>query len=90
MAVFLFGSAALNNMHPFSDFDFALIFKTHEAASKALEKIFSQGPLSKWPVELVCLDLDTYLKKRTVGGICFEIANRGKILFRTEEFRKVS
>jgi len=75
-----FGSAVDGTMTDQSDIDILLIFGCNEDLRDA-RKIIAKGPrLSSYPVDLIYMLQDEYLRKRKLGGVSMIAHEQGRCL----------
>lgn len=80
-AMILFGSAALGTMSEASDLDIVMIFDTSARATEAGRSVHGLRKDAKWPMDILCTDVATYLEKREVGGVYFVAHREGRLIF---------
>jgi predicted nucleotidyltransferase len=76
--IYVFGSFARNQFTAESDLDIAVV-----SAKKTRDWIglsSSLVPYTDWPVDIVFLERSVFEAKKSIGGICFDIAHEGKLL----------
>ncbi len=80
--VFLFGSAARQEMTEKSDLDLVVIIPDTWSIKDFSEKLRKDGPLSpQWPLDLVVLNQSRYQQRKNFGGVCVSIASEGIELY---------
>jgi predicted nucleotidyltransferase len=86
MQVVLFGSAARGELTASSDIDMVVVVED-ACFVKALQKQLcaNSGGLL-FPVDFLVTDRETYQKKSQIGGVYFDAAHEGIILFSHEKF----
>ena len=82
--VILFGSAAENRMTEASDLDAVLIFSTAEEARQAQKAFYVQRTFS-WPVDAICVDVETFNERSRFGGVLYVAAREGRVVFERGE-----
>jgi len=80
-AIYLFGSLARDEFTDQSDIDLLII--THSvddirAARKAVAKI---RPFSRFPVDVVWMSRDDFVKRANIGGIAQIVKEEGRLMF---------
>ncbi len=81
LAIFLFGSAARNEMTDASDLDF-LVVLSDETDLKALKKQYYCSPRKRlWPVDIIFMDKTTFLQKSLIGGVAMICLQEGLLLY---------
>lgn len=79
--IILFGSAARREMTDASDIDIVAIF-SHKDSARLGAKIFHQNRKTFWPVDILFVDRDYYLKKIHLGGVLFVAHEEGISIFK--------
>lgn len=80
-AILLFGSAANETMTTASDIDILLVLDTKENVALSRKLFPSLRKHSTWPMDLLCIDVETFKQKSQIGGICFVARTEGKVIF---------
>jgi predicted nucleotidyltransferase len=86
-AIVLFGSAARRDMHINSDLDLAFIFNDKDMAAKMQKELRIQAPKCGWALDIVCLDSETFHRKKKLGGLCMLIQRDARVLYSSEGFK---
>ena len=79
--IYLFGSSLDGTMNETSDFDFVIIFKNTDELKKYKKIILRKNLFPDIPADLLFFDNHQFFKKAEIGGICWEIINKGKIIY---------
>lgn len=79
--IFVFGSAARNEMTDHSDVDLALIFIVEAELRAAREVVFRRAPGDEWPQDLLLYTKSEFERKKNTGGVCQLIAQEGICIF---------
>ncbi len=79
--IFVFGSAARNEMTDHSDVDLALIFIEEAELRAAREVVFRRSPGDEWPQDLLLYIKSDFERKKNTGGVCQLIAQEGICIF---------
>ena len=79
--IFVFGSAASNEMTDHSDVDLALIFCNEAELSAARNCVFRRAVNDEWPQDLVLFLKSDFERKKNIGGLCQIIADEGICIF---------
>ncbi len=79
--IYLFGSAANMSMTMASDFDFAIIFFDDIDLKKEKKHIFNMKLFPDIHLDLLFFKISDFQRKADIGGVCWEIKNRGKIVY---------
>lgn len=77
----VFGSFVHDRMTLASDIDVAVIIPDSWKTKDFLEKLYTNGPISNWPVDLVVLRKSHYDEKKEIGGVSFDIYHEGIELY---------
>lgn len=80
-AMILFGSASADQMTEASDLDVVMVFADTNAAQYASKTVHSLRREALWPMDILCVDLETYREKRDVGGVYFVAHREGGLIF---------
>lgn len=73
-----FGSIVREDFDAWSDIDIIAIYSSAESAYKARRILYSKPlPMVGHPLEIICVDEDTFTRKAAVGGIYFVAKNEG-------------
>jgi predicted nucleotidyltransferase len=79
--VFVFGSAARDEMTDHSDVDLALIFENAAELKRARELVFVRAPGDDWPQDLLLYTESEFDRKKSVGGVCQIIFEDGICIY---------
>lgn len=79
--IFLFGSIASGQQNAESDIDLAVIIPDSLKVKQYLQSLKVHRPLCNWPLDLIIFNEKSYKAKALVGGVCFEVANKGLELY---------
>lgn len=79
--IYLFGSAADMSMTMTSDFDFAIIFLDDVDLKKEKKHILNMKLFPDIHLDLLFYKMSDFQRKSDIGGVCWEIKNRGKIIY---------
>jgi predicted nucleotidyltransferase len=82
--VFLFGSAARNELTEHSDIDFAVLFHSEAELRDARKSIFARPRPDDWPQDILLFTEAEYERKKAIGGVCAIIEEDGKLLYTKE------
>lgn len=80
-AMILFGSASEKTMTEASDLDVVMVFGSEETARQASKNVHGLRKKALWPMDILCIDVETYRSKRDVGGVYFVAHREGKLIF---------
>jgi predicted nucleotidyltransferase len=81
--VILFGSLSKGEMTEASDIDLAILLEEKANVRELKERLRQLKKLHlSWPCDLVVVKLSWFESRRLFGGICMEIANNGRILYK--------
>lgn len=80
-AIVLFGSAARGEMTDASDLDVVLLFDTRENATLVRKTVHQARRKSTWPMDILCSDVPTFLRKSEIGGIYSVARSEGRAIF---------
>ncbi|MFZ4405093.1 MAG: nucleotidyltransferase domain-containing protein [Pseudobdellovibrionaceae bacterium] len=77
--IIFFGSVITENFDDWSDIDVVAIYDSLVDADQARRKIYgAKQPQIKHPLEILCVDADTFSSKSKIGGVYFIAANDGR------------
>lgn len=79
--IFLFGSAARNELTDHSDVDFAILFASEKELREARKSIFGRPRNDDWPQDILLFLESEFERKSKIGGVCAVIAEEGKLLY---------
>jgi predicted nucleotidyltransferase len=83
--VFLFGSAARNELTDHSDVDFAILFASENELREARKTLFSRSRADEFPQDILLFVESEFERKRKIGGVCAIVADEGKLLYPEEQ-----
>lgn len=78
--VYLFGSVASDQFTKDSDIDLLLVFENQDLLEHA-KKIIYGKPLSTVGVDYILKTKEEFDKRKSIGGVCFEVLQHGVQLF---------
>lgn len=81
VAILLFGSAVHGSMTTASDLDVVLVFGTKESCLQGRKLVPYLRKKAVWPMDLICVDEETFKAKSEIGGIYFVAKREGRVLF---------
>lgn len=84
LQIWVFGSAAREQMTDASDVDIALIFADEDELQKARKRIHPRPRPDAWPQDLAFFTLQDFESRRTVGGLPKSIVEDGRIVYERE------
>lgn len=77
IVVYVFGSYAEGRFTSSSDLDIAIVIPDNLSVKDFYSSLFSAGPLSDWPLDLLIFKKSDFDKKKEIGGVCFDIRESG-------------
>ncbi len=80
-AIFLFGSAARDEMTEASDLDFLVVVRDGADLKEIKHRYYCSPRERKWPVDLVFLDQSSFDEKSHIGGVAMICLQEGRLLF---------
>ncbi len=81
LQVYIFGSATDQSMTMISDFDFAIIFSNETDLKKEKKHLLNLKLFPDINLDLLFFNVDDFDRKSKIGGVCWEIKNKGKIIY---------
>ena len=81
MGMVLFGSAANYTMDEASDIDVVMIFESIARAKEASKIVHTLRRQATWPMDILCIDVNTFNKKSRVGGVYYIVRREGRTVF---------
>lgn len=79
--LYLFGSAARDEATDQSDLDFLVVLGDELYFRHARRKLRDAYPLSQLPVDLVWVSESEFLERSSMGGVCMDAVQEGRLLF---------
>lgn len=79
--VYLFGSAARNEMTDSSDLDLLVVLPDGENIKEAVKKYYSRPKTHSWPVDILFMEEAEFARKSQLGGVAMLCAQEGQVLF---------
>ncbi len=86
MQVVLFGSAARGELTASSDIDIVVVVEDSSLIKPFQKQLCASSGGLLFPVDILVADNQTYQKKSQIGGVYFDAAHEGVILFSRENF----
>ena len=82
--IYLIGSAAQGTFDAESDLDFVVVYGSEEEAKHSYSQILNNIGERLFPIDLLSYSAERFSSKKNIGGIPFEAANFGKLLYSKE------
>ena len=79
--MYLFGSAAENQMTENSDLDILLVFASDKDMTTGRKNLEAKFPLVPRAVDLVWMSREEFNKKKVIGGVAYTSSNFGRLLY---------
>jgi len=79
--VYIFGSFINKKFTAESDLDIAILIPDSWKPKDFLDQLYSNGPISSWPIDLLVFRHSYFNEKSQIGGVCFDIAEEGIELY---------
>jgi predicted nucleotidyltransferase len=79
--MYLFGSAADNQMTEKSDIDILLVFSSDQDLRSGQKILETKSPLAPRVVDLVWMSRDEFNKKKVIGGVAYNSVKFGRLLY---------
>lgn len=79
--IFLIGSYVRGTADDFSDIDLVVVVPDDVDPSSTSFAISRQRPYREYALDLIVISISEFTKMRGIGGIAFEAAHHGKLLF---------
>lgn len=87
--VFLFGSAARNEMDRFSDIDFYVIFRNSDELKKSSRFLYTASIELGFAIDWILTTEDDHKRRALIGGLAYDIERDGQLFFESkDEFKK--
>jgi predicted nucleotidyltransferase len=80
-AIYVFGSAAEDSMSDQSDIDLLIILTSPLEINPARKAIAKIRPFSEFPLDLVWMTRDDFVRKSAIGGLAQIVAEDGRLVF---------
>lgn len=80
LAVYLFGSAASGRMTEASDLDFLIVLPDGAEHKSVKKKYHEQRRGGRWPVDVVFMGREEFLRCSKIGGVAMICVQEGKLL----------
>jgi predicted nucleotidyltransferase len=88
--VWLFGSAARNQLTEASDLDFILTFPNTDALKNGRKTYFSLRRKKTFPTDVMFILQSEFDRLSVLGGVCFVCKSEGQLLFQRNTQESVS
>jgi predicted nucleotidyltransferase len=83
--VYLFGSAARNEMTDCSDLDFLIVLFDHQNRKDTKKQYYRGTQMRVIPVDAIFVTLAEFQTRSHVGGVCMVCKEEGRLVFESEE-----
>ena len=80
-SVYLFGSAARGEMTDASDLDFLVVLPDFADIKSLKSRYYRSSVARTVPVDTVFVKRSEFEKRSRIGGVCFVVADEGKLLY---------
>jgi predicted nucleotidyltransferase len=81
LEVSLFGSIVTNDFDDSSDIDLLIVFKDLAETDQRRRMLQRNRPEIECPLDMICVDKETFLTKSKIGGVCFIAHKSGLRIF---------
>ena len=82
--MYLFGSAAENQMTENSDIDILLVFPSDKDLQSGQKILETKSPLAPRTVDLVWMSREEFNKKKVIGGVAYTSVKFGRLLYQRQ------
>jgi predicted nucleotidyltransferase len=79
--IYMFGSAAEDEMTEDSDIDILLVFSGEQQLRQGQKNLGSKYPLATVTIDLVWMTADEFCRKREIGGVAYTAYKLGRRLY---------
>jgi len=79
--IYLFGSFLTGQFYDCSDLDVAVIHSGRLSTMEFLRRVYKQGSICDWPLDLLVLPKRFYDEQKNIGGVCQVINESGIELY---------